>query len=338
MKFEKYDANGWIDFNSLFQIPATFYFLIGARGIGKTFGGLLWPIENNKEFMFMRKTRAELDMLKKPGFTPFDPINTEKNRDITLEPEGHMLTRVKENNITRGHMVALSDVAKLRGFNADSLKYILYDEFIHEAHEKPMKNEAEAFFNAYETMNRNRELDGRPPIRAVLAANSNEIKNDFFMYLRIAERFERLRKKGKSYFIDKERGLCVIDYSDSPISLKKKNTALYKLTAGTDFSKMAIDNEFVTARTDKIKSENIAGYILETKIGELYIYKHKSNGRYYVTMFRSGTPAEEVNPAGEGRKYIIRRYIRYYNAFVNDRLLFENTTCLYLFEKYYSGR
>ena len=37
---------------------------------------------------------------------------------------------------------------------------IIFAEFIPEAHERLIKNEAAALFNFYETINRNRELDG----------------------------------------------------------------------------------------------------------------------------------------------------------------------------------
>ena len=337
-EFEKYEENGYINYESTMQLPADFFFLIGSRGTGKTFGGIKYPLVHNMQFVFMRRSAVEMDMLKKPDFMPFNPINDVLGRNIRVEPEGRYITNVLENNVKRGYMIALSNIAKLRGFNLSSIEYILYDEFIHEPHEKAMRNEAEAFFNAYETINRNRELEGAQPVKAVLCANSNNLQNDFFMYLNIADKFEKARKKGKNFFIEPERRLCVIDYSDSLISERKKETSLYKLTKGTNFRKMAIDNEFTDARVDKIKSMDISGYVLETKIGELFIYKHKSNKTYYVTRFEKGKAKENVDPRKEGRRYLLSNYMHYYNAFVNNRMLFENQLCLYLFENYYTGK
>ena len=46
--------------------------------------------------------------------------------------------------------MALSTVSNLRGFDMSDCTLLIYDEFIPEPHERPLKNEAAALFNAYE--------------------------------------------------------------------------------------------------------------------------------------------------------------------------------------------
>ena len=73
----------------------------------------------------------------------------------------------------------------------------------------------------------------------------------------------------------------------SPISEQKKGTALYQ-NATDDFIEMALDNAFRTDET-KIKSEPLKEYVHLVSVGEIGIYKHKSERKYYV----SGTQAKE---------------------------------------------
>ena len=75
---------------------------------------------------------------------------------------------------------------------------------------------------------------------------------------------------------------------DSPISKKKKETALYQ-NADQDFIQMALDNSFRTDETN-IRSEPLAEYIHMVSVGELGIYKHKSERKYYVSSTQGDKP------------------------------------------------
>ena len=74
----------------------------------------------------------------------------------------------------------------------------------------------------------------------------------------------------------------------SPISERKRDTALYQ-NASEDFIEMALDNAFRTDET-KIKSEPLKEYIHMVSIGEIGIYKHKSERKYYVSSTQAKEP------------------------------------------------
>ena len=78
-----------------------------------------------------------------------------------------------------------------------------------------------------------------------------------------------------------ENTRMVIMLLDSPISQRKADTALYK-NATDDFLSMALDNAFRTDET-KIKSEPLREFIHIVSIGEIGIYRHKTERRYYVS-------------------------------------------------------
>lgn len=330
-------SSGYLNFDYIASLGATFNIIVGGRGTGKTFSSLKFMIENHRRFIFMRKNQVQLDMVSKKGFTPFEPLINELNLPIETAPMGGKVTRVTVGNDDIGYMIALSAISSIRGFDASLVQDIIYDEFIHELHEKPMRAEFEALANAYETINRNRELKGFPPVKLYLLANSNSLDSDILLGFKIIETLRRMRRKQKTIFLDQKRSLLVIDLWASPISQAKKDTALYKLTKGSEFYDMALENDFSHDRTDKIKSMPLIEYKIDIEVGELCFYKHKSKREYYITKTRMGTPKEVINPSGEGRKRLIRKYDRYYKAFINDAVKFENMTCKILFQRYYDG-
>ena len=328
--------NGYLNFQAIVDKGCVFNLIIGGRGTGKTFSSLKWEIENDRNFIFLRKNQVQLDMVTKPGFSPFEPLNYELGFNVEVKARGQKMAVVTHNNLEIGYMLALSAISGIRGFDASSVEDLIYDEFIHELHEKPMKGEFEAFANAYETINRNRELNGRDPVRCYLLANSNSLESDILLGLNLVETLRRMRKKGKQTYIDSKRSILVVDLFSSPISRAKKNTALYRLTAGSDFASMALDNEFSHDNTDKIKSMPLNEYILEVEVGELYFYRHKSRREYYISFQKRGSGKEYIEPMGEGKKRLNRQYGKYYTAHVNNKILFENMTAKILFEKYFS--
>ena len=75
---------------------------------------------------------------------------------------------------------------------------------------------------------------------------------------------------------------------DSPISQRKQSTVLYQ-NANADFIRMALDNAFRTDET-KIKSEPLKEFVHVVSVGEIGIYKHKSQRRYYVSFTTAKDP------------------------------------------------
>ena len=85
----------------------------------------------------------------------------------------------------------------------------IFDEFIPERHERPIKNEGAAFLNAYETMNRNRELQGYKPIQTLCLANANDLGNPIFMELGLVSRAMRMQQTGKTMSLLRDRGIGI---------------------------------------------------------------------------------------------------------------------------------
>ena len=78
---------------------------------------------------------------------------------------------------------------------------------------------------------------------------------------------------------DKTRLMIMLQ--NSPISVKKAETAAYQ-NGSEGFLSMALDNSFRTDET-KIKSEPLKEYNHVVSIGEIGIYRHKSERKYFVS-------------------------------------------------------
>ena len=229
-----YLDNGYLDFDKILKVGCPFIFLVGSRGTGKTFGAIKCCIENNKKFIFMRRTQTQLEMVTRPEYSPFNAINRELGYHIETVPNTRYTSDVMQGGKVLGTMLALSTISNLRGFSSDA-EILIYDEFIPEIHEKKIKDEFSAFANAYETINRNRELNGRPPLIALCLSNSNSLNNPLLAELDLIDIIQKKQNEGKSEYINPYRGIAVFLINNSIISKQKEETAIYKLTKNTNF-------------------------------------------------------------------------------------------------------
>ena len=341
-----YLDNGYLDYKKILSYKVPYNFMVGGRGIGKTYGALKYMVENDIKFVFMRRTQTQLDVVRNEKYHPFKKLNEDLGWDIhpiTLtkyssglyhcEQDKNGKWQPKEGTEPVGLMLALSTISNVRGFDATDRDVLIYDEFIPERHERPIKDEATAFFNAIETIQRNRELEGKEPLTVLCLANANELTNPLFIELRLVKRAMALIRKGIEFDIDRSRDCALYLFRDSKISEQKKNTALYRLTKGTTFQAMSIDNNFEDLVGVKVSSKNLQEYKPVCCIGEICIYKHKSNKTYYVSMHKMGAPEEFTISEADVMRFR-RKYTYLMDAYLFDNIDFEEYTCETLFRKY----
>lgn len=297
-----YDENGYVDMASIIKRNMTFNFLIGGRGTGKTYGALKYVVENNVKFILMRRTQTQLDSIARTDTNPFKSVFRDMGTDWTYEPQpagksiyAFQVATFDEEigkiayGATVGYGISLTTVANLRGFDMSDAEMLIYDEFIPETHERAIKNESDAFFNCYETINRNREIQGKKPIQLLALANANDFACPLLIGLNLVSTVEKMIRSGKTEYINPQKSVGIYLLTDSPISQKKAETALYKLTTGTAFSDMAIKNAFAGTEDPDVCSVNIQDYNPVVGVGELCIYRHKSLSSYYVSTHYSGS-------------------------------------------------
>ena len=347
MKINIYDENGYVDMKSIIEAGYTFTIVIGGRGTGKTFGALMYVLEERKPFILMRRTQKQTDKIAKPEFTPFKAVMNyrqdlsvfaKKSDDIGTIHRYHFIdSEAVPEEVPCGYVCALSTISNLRGFDASDVELLIYDEFIPERHEKALKAENEAILNAYETINRNRELQGRKPLQLLALANSNRVDNallEAFSLVNIA--YEMTTGKRPPVYANRQRGILLITLQESPISKRKSYTALYQAVSGSDFNRMALENEFAGTSFENIRSEDLSQFNPIVTIGEMTIYRHKNERRYYASAHRKGEPpvfgTDEIDI-----KRFRRSYPRLWFDYIEkNNVTFETAALMTLFEKYFT--
>lgn len=296
-----------MNFDTVINSGQPFIFCVGGRGTGKTYGALKYVLDNNIKFIYMRRTQAQVDIITKPEFSPFKAIcgDTEYNivcKSITKYNSGFYNGVYGDDGLIYtegeplGYTVALSTVSNLRGFDMSDVDILIYDEFIAERHERPLKDEASALFNCYETINRNREIKGKRPLILLCLANANNLQNPIFSALNLIDKSVKMARTGKEFSIMQSRGIALYILRQSPISKQKSTTALYKTVGEGDFYNMAIGNQFDDDIQQKIRI-NIREYTPVVQVADLIIYSHKSRTQFYVTHFKSGSCKEVTEKA-----------------------------------------
>lgn len=336
--------SGYLDMQKLMELPYTFIFIVGARGTGKTYGSLKYAYQHHKKFIYMRRTQSQTDLINKPDFSPFKAINRDIGSSVVSKPVNKYTAAfyegeehdgaLKASGEPLGYTAALSTISNLRGFDASDVELIIYDEFIPEYHERPIKAEGEALLNAYETINRNRELSGEPPVKLILMANSNRLDNPVFIHLGLVNAAERLQKSNKDLYTDPARSLCIISVHDSPISKLKSDTDLYKLRNNTGFSDMALENRFTLEDEKLIRYMPLKEYKPHTTAGELKILKHKSRQEYYCILARIPDPEYSSDPS-DLKRFKTEQW-RLFKAYMDRRVYFNDQMSRAVFLDYFA--
>ena len=331
-----YLPNGYLNMADIIELKYPFTFVTGARRTGKTYGSLMYNLDNDIPFLYMRRTQKEINACKTPALSPFTDINIARGCDI--QAKSMSADVIGFNDMSRGMKlvapgIALSTFHNVRGISGSQYRQILYDEFIPEKIARPIKGEFDAWANTYETLNSNREIYGMDPIQFLCLANSNAAANPIFMGLGLVSVLEKIKREHLSFWTDERRGILIVNSENSPISEKKKKTALGKLTSGTDFARMAYDNEYAFDDFSNIESKSLKEYRPVVTVGEITIYKHKSRSEYYITEHRAGSPKIYGSSEREVEAFS-RSAGKLRDAYLAGNIYFESYLVKILFIKY----
>lgn len=336
-----YDSSGYVNIRGILEEGYPFNFLVGGRGTGKTYTTLKVAKEDGRKFMLMRRTQSQSDLISKPEFSVFKPLNEDLGWNVMV----HRISKYnsafyepspddEKTGSEIGYTCALSTISNMRGFDASDIDLLIYDEFIPEKHERLLKNEADALWNAYETMNRNREIKGIAPIQMVCLANANDITNPIFESLKLIRIADKMQKGNTDRWTDDKRGIQLIMLHRSPISRKKGSTVLYQLTEGTEFSSMALDNDFNVDR-QHVRPRPIAEFTPVCSIGELCIYRHKADNRLYATTHLSGVFNKAYSLSDADRLHYQRVFRTHWDLYISNKMDFEDVLSEKMFLKYW---
>lgn len=310
----------YYDVKNILERNCVFNAVIGGRGIGKTYSALKLFMENEIPHIYLRRSDTEIKLCYNKNIHPYKTLNSDLELDWCVETKGGIPSVISsKTGKTRGYGIALSTFHNIRGADFSDIEYILFDEFIRDSNSRPLKNEAMTFFNLYESINRNRELKGKQPVRVIMLSNSVSHYSEILIGFKASDTIEMMERKNQQFFTDRERSLCINLVMQNDISNEKSNTALYRI-GNEEYNNFSIHNQFTDDSMYNVRKKKLVEYIPYCAYENMYIYIHKNNGEFYTCFSRADCPVYTKET-----KSLFKRnhYFKIKEAMISGNMIFE---------------
>ena len=285
------------------------YAIVGGRNTGKTYSCLSDAKENNKGFIFIKRTNLDVNNLCAGGhvhnkkmemdfdfdLSPFADLNDDKSWNVKankiFDGLGGFWDYDAEDNLIKreplGYIFSLNRVAKFKGFGGlRKCSEMIFDEFIASPWERVSKEEGNQLMDLYKTVSRDREHRGQPALKLIMLANANDISNPVFNTLQITDDVAEMVARGDEYMC--VRGIMIHLLKDNPEFYENESkTAIYQAMHDTTWGRMAFDNEFsrndfsyIKKHINIKKAVPVCSVLIDNEIW--YIWKKE---RKYLTTY-----------------------------------------------------
>lgn len=328
------------------------YIIIGGRNTGKTYSCLKSCYLNKRNFVFVKRTLEDIDLLcdKKNeeidfDVSPFKSINRDLGsnvRALKVKKGVGGFYKCNEDNepigLPIGYIVSLSGVSKVKGFDLSDCDWLIFDEFIPQPWDRINRKEGEQLMDLYKTVSRDREHRGKDALKLICLANATKISNPVCNILEITDKLVDMQVNHSSFYKDLDRGIFVHQIKDNlDFMEEEKKSQIYKAMASTEWGKMALNNEFAYDDFTAVKKSNLKGYRpligIKYKSKTYYIYNKESD--FYMTL----APAKvsriyNLKIENDQKAFFIDWVLDLQDASIEGRLLFEQYTMYDLIMNY----
>lgn len=232
------------DLSKILTYNAFLNFLIGERGVGKTYSTSKFVtkqfINKGHEFAYVRRYKTDLKKSVPKFFEALVKNEEFPDHDLSVKGDKFFI-----DDKVAGYSMTLSTAQDLKSSNFSNVKYIIFDEFIiEEGQKRYLKNEVENFLGLVETIARMRD------VKIFMLANAVTIANPYFIYFDINLPYNTDIKTYKD-------GLILVQYMKNEAYREaKKNSNFGKLVEGTEFASYAIDNQMRLDNKDFIEHKS----------------------------------------------------------------------------------
>lgn len=219
-----YNPNKLLSYNRILN------FIIGARGIGKTYGYKKFCInrflKHGEQFIYLKRYKTDVK-----GVEQFFDTVSQDFPGSTFKVKGRELYI---DDKLAGWVMPLSSWQSVKSREFPNVCTILYDEFLLEKSSKQsyMQDEPKALLNFMDTVIRNRDN-----ARCICMSNAVSVVNPFFLYFNLIPNIDKRYNAYES---------IVVEIPDSvDFTEERKKTKFGKLIDGTDYGDFSLGNEFV---------------------------------------------------------------------------------------------
>lgn len=261
--------------------------IFGGRGTGKTFTMLKNLILNDVFFIWLRYTETTIEKIAKgQSLTRPISLSVENFPDIKIISDNGTYKFVEmsddEKTIKKcfGYLMSLSTFKNARGVDFSNVKAIVIDEFIDEKGAKNIKYLGDLVKNMYETVNRNRELQGEKPVQITLLSNTNNIISDILEAFNLNVILEKMLNNNNKIYKTDDIYIRFID--NKAFTNEKKKTFLYRLLKDDEYTKMALENKFSYSTGLIRKNLNLKKAVPLFNINSKYVVLQLQNEHMYI--------------------------------------------------------
>ena len=282
----------YYDYSKILSYNAFINFLIGERGVGKTYGASKFVtsrfINKGEEFVYIRRYKSELQKAVPEFFKAL--INNEEFKDHKLTTKGNKF--IIDDKVA-GYSFSLSTAQSLKSTNFPKVKTIIFDEFIiEEGQNHYIKNEVENFLGMVESICRMKD------VRIFMLANAVTISNPYFIYFDLSLPYNTDIKTYKD-------GLILVQYMyNKEYREAKAQTKFGRLTANTEYSKYANENNFRLDNKNFIEKksgsskcsfgikykENTYGVWFDYNEGKIFVSSDINTSQIFACTLHDHTP------------------------------------------------
>lgn len=322
----------YYNYMKLMSFNAILNFLVGGRGLGKTYGAKKMAIKNaitkGEEFIYLRRYREELATAKETFFA--DILGEFPEYDFRTHGKYAQYSHIKFRDEkkrtwhTMGYFIALSTAQSQKSVSFPKVYKIIYDEFIIEKGLiQYLPNEAVAFINFYSTVDRDNDR-----VRVFFLANSVSIENPYFIHYKI-------EPKAGEEWVRKFNNYVLVHMPDSKEFQEGKNKTRFGqfiLESDPDYADYATGNMFADNNDNLLKYKDQEAryqYSLETKTGKFSIWMDWENRQWFI---QEKLPQQELvfticpEKMVDGKKLLFnndRQIQMLRSAFKSGRVLFD---------------
>ena len=262
-----YDKSQLLGYNRLFN------FVIGARGIGKTYQFKTWAISDylahsNTAWWIMRY-KTEIDKITKDGRFFADVLEKYPTCEFKIDGmTGYVKRSASDVWEPFINFQALSESA-IKAISDPNCNKIIFDEFIPLPGIRYLSNEVERFLEFYFTISRGRDL------RAFFLANNVTSVSPYFTYFHV--------KPGNDEFTSADE-IVIQNARTAAFTESMRNTRFGKMISGTHYAKYAVENEsFADTSTfisEKLPQRSREIFNLKSQYGIFQIFVCKPSSLY----------------------------------------------------------
>lgn len=264
----------YYDLSKIMKRDALFYFILGARSVGKTYAAKKRAVdnflENGEQFVYLRRYKSEVSEVTKDNKFWADFIKNEEYPEHTLEVKGKEFLVDKK---VAGYCISLSTGKIHKSTSYPNVTMIVFDEFIIDKglyHYIP--DEVTNFLEMYATIDRYRG------VKCLFLANSISIANPYFDYFNVNIPYGSNISVGKQCAIEIVEAKQFAEYA--------KSTKFGELVKGTPYGDYLIENEFLRDTQNFIqkKSGKLIHLFKLIVGGKTYgVWFNQKDGLYFVS-------------------------------------------------------